>query len=429
MQCDFLLADWGRKFDFVVGNPPYVRIEDLPKAVLTRYRSMFSTLTDRADIYIAFFERGLELLSESGALSFICANRFAKNKYGEPLRRLIASQNRVRYYLNLEHTSPFESDVSAYPAVVVVDRRRGEPTRARTLDVLDDESLSALRPLHEHYDSAWSLFDTWYGGGAAWTSTDAHESLRLTNLADRFSTIEDSGSGTRIGIGVATGADKTFILEGKSAEIEDSVQLPLLLASDVGNEGLEWSGHYLLNPFALSDDGSLIDLAAYPGVARHFDLHGEQLRRRHVARSRPHLWYRTIDRVWPSLVRKPKLVIPDIQMRTTIGFDPGGFYPHHNLYWITSDSWNLRALQALLRSEHVIAQVRAYSVQMRGGALRFQAQTLRKVRIPALSTLSPSTIARLAAAADSPDQGLIDALASEAFGPGFTPERVVADVA
>ena len=94
----------------------------------------------------------------------------------------------------------------------------------------------------------------------------------------------------------------------------------------------------------------------------------------------------------------------------------GRFYPHHNLYWVTSDSWDLRALQALLRSSQVLMQIRAFSVQMRGGSVRYQAQTLRRVRIPLLATLSAAVVDRLSAVATSAVQGEIDEAATEAFG-------------
>ena len=91
-----------------------------------------------------------------------------------------------------------------------------------------------------------------------------------------------------------------------------------------------------------------------------------------------------------------KLVIPDIQSGNVVGYDQGEFYPHHNLYWITSPTWNLRALQAILRSNFVRLQVEAYSVQMRGGSLRYQAQTLRLIRIPTFATLREYEIEELA---------------------------------
>ena len=84
-----------------------------------------------------------------------------------------------------------------------------------------------------------------------------------------------------------------------------------------------------------------------------------------------------------QLRHEPKLLIPDIKANgDAITYDAGNFYPHHNLYYITSQQWNLRALQALLRSGIAYLFVAAYSVKIGGGYLRFQAQNLKRIRIP-----------------------------------------------
>lgn len=417
-RTDFLLHDWKEPFDFILGNPPYVRIEDVPKNVLAEYRAQYATVGDRADLYVAFLERGLGLLSGKGVLGFIAANRFAKNLYGRKIRSLIAARYRVRYYLNLEHTQPFLTDVSAYPAIVVLDRRQGRPTRAATLDSLTPEVLAEVRAAAlEEGGPPGSIvhhFPSWYPDGGPWTTTCSEQHGRLGAL-NALSPLEGSAPDTRVGIGVATGADRVFILPDRNPGIEADRQIPLVMGADVSAGAVSWSGHILLNPFAA--DGRLVPLADYPGLGAYLSAHAERLRQRHVARTRESAWYRTIDRIWPDLQHRPKLLIPDIQRpdSTVVCLDEGNFYPHHNLYWITSTTWDLRALQALLRSSVVRDQVRAYSVQMRGGSLRWQAQTLRKVRLPALDTLRDVVLERLVDAAASTDQRMIDEAALEAF--------------
>jgi hypothetical protein len=416
---DFLLTEWRSGFDFVVGNPPYVRIEDLPAPALSRYRALYETTRDRADIYIAFIQRGLELLAPEGTLAYICANRFAKNTYGAAIRRYIAAKFRVRHYINLEHTQPFVADVSAYPAIVVVDRQVGAPTFAASLDDISDETLLRVRAeLADRTTQATivSRFARWYPDGEPWISTSFDEHRILHRLRQKAKLLEGSAPGTRVGIGVATGSDATFVLPKQNETIEANRQIPLIVSGDVANERLTWSGKYLVNPFRDEDDGQLVDLGKYPGLAAHLQLHMARLQRRHVARSRPDAWYRTIDRIWPALQAKPKLLIPDIQAGCVIGHDEGCFYPHHNLYWITSSTWPLLALKALLRSDLVRQQVKAYSVQMRGGSLRYQAQTLRRIRVPALASLRDSLLERLATVACDSDSDEINDLAREAFG-------------
>ncbi len=416
-HADFLLTSWPDTFDFVVGNPPYVRIEDLPPKVLRRYRELYPTCTDRADLYVAFIENGLRLLSPNGCLAFICANRFAKNLYGRNLRRLIAERYHVRYYLNLEHTQPFATDVSAYPCIAVIDRDREKPTRAATLTRLDEPTLAAIGtgdPAGEHTGVA--DFGSWYPDGAPWVTTERSRFDLLAALAERHPLLEASAPSTKVGIGVATGADDIFVRKGLDDSIELGCQLPLLMAADVDPTGLAWSGHYLVNPYDTADDGSLRDLAAYPGLAAYFERHKEILTKRYIAKKRIEGWFRTIDRVTLSLAPKAKLVIPDIQAGGVVGLDIGRYYPHHNVYWITSEGWDLRVLQALLRSRAVFDQIRAFSVQMRGGAVRYQALVLRKLRLPAASTIPADLKRELVKVSTAADPREIDALADEAFG-------------
>ena len=415
---DFLLMDDEDVYDFVLGNPPYVRLEALPKAVLATYRLRYATLTDRADIYVAFLERGLRALSEVGTLGFIVANRFTKNQYGASLRRLVGKSYRVRQYINLEHTQPFLSDVSAYPSIVILDRALGQPTMAGELQELSMATLDAVRT--QAFDvttktGPLNSFPTWYQDGSPWRTTCSDDHAILKWLEDNFPVLEDSGGITRAGIGVATGADSVYVLPHKSEVIEDSRQIPLIMAKNIKAAGCEWSGHYLVNPFADADDGSLVNLTSYPGLAKHFENNREALRGRHVAKARPQNWFRTIDRIWPKWQRVPKLVVPDIQSGGVVGYDEGEYYPHHNVYWITSDTWDLRALQAVLRSSMVLMQVRAHSVQMRGGSLRYQTQTLRKLRVPEFKSLDAIQLDALRSVCSDSDPRKIDDLVEGIF--------------
>ncbi len=82
VQGDFLLAELPPEFAFVVGNPPYVRQELIPDALLAEYLARYTTVFDRADLYIPFIERSLRLLAAEGKADIICADRWVKNRYG-----------------------------------------------------------------------------------------------------------------------------------------------------------------------------------------------------------------------------------------------------------------------------------------------------------------------------------------------------------
>jgi len=173
----------------------------------------------------------------------------------------------------------------------------------------------------------------------------------------------------------------------------------LATTRDIESGELRWQGLGVINPF--EENGHLVDLKQYPRLANYFQANQTILRNRHCAKKTPTKWYRTIDRIWPSLVSTPKLLIPDIKNEPHIVFDQGELYPHHNLYFVTSTHWNLRALQAVLLSGIAKLFVSAYTTRIRGGYLRFQAQYLRRIRIPRWESVSEKSRSRLCMAAES----------------------------
>ena len=166
----------------------------------------------------------------------------------------------------------------------------------------------------------------------------------------------------------------------------------------------------MLNPYDQHDDRRMLDLSMFPKAGAYLRRNADRLKARYFAKKHPESWYRTLDRISYKTLRAEKLLLPDIQRGGNIALDERGvYYPHHNVYWITSKSWNMRALCVLMRSSFVTDQIRRVSVQMRGGSIRYQAQNLRNVHIPAWSSLDASDVSDLARLYGESDVAKIDA--------------------
>jgi hypothetical protein len=146
-QGDFLLEPLTGQFDFVVGNPPYIRQEMIPEPLLAEYRSRYPTMYDRADIYIPFIERSLSVLSEGGNLGFICADRWMKNRYGGPIRNLVAKHFHLKIYVDMVDTPAFHSDVIAYPAITIISNEATGATRIAHRPAIERVALAKLAKL------------------------------------------------------------------------------------------------------------------------------------------------------------------------------------------------------------------------------------------------------------------------------------------
>lgn len=399
-QGDFLLATLEGSFNFVVGNPPYVRQELIPSPLLAEYRSRYQTMYDRADIYVPFIERSLSVLSGGGNLGFICADRWMKNRYGGPLRGFVADRFHLKVYVDMVDTPAFHSDVVAYPAITIISREAPGTTRIAHRPSLDRATLVSLAellraPMLPKDTGAVRELARVTNGSEPWLLESSDQMALIRRLEECFPLLEEVGC--KIGIGVATGADKAFIDDFDSLDVEPDRKLPLVTTKDIMTGEVKWRGQGIINPF--SDSGGLVNLTEYPRLQRYLEARRDVISRRHCAQKAPANWYRTIDRITPPLATKPKLLIPDIKGEAHIVFEGGELYPHHNLYYVTSDDWDLRALQAVLLSAVTRLFVATYSTKMRGGFLRFQAQYLRRIRIPRWADVSEPLRRELAEAA------------------------------
>ncbi len=110
------------------------------------------------------------------------------------------------------------------------------------------------------------------------------------------------------------------------------------------------------------------------------------------------------------------ILIPDIKGTASVVYDEGNYYPHHNLYFVTSASWDLRALQTVLRSSVAVMFVAAYCTRMAGGFLRFQAQYLRRIRVPRWQDVPRSLRSQLVDLAEERDTTRVDAVVFDLYG-------------
>lgn len=422
-RADYLLEPDPVRFDVIVGNPPYVRIEQLPSLLQAEYRARYKTLYDRADLYVAFIERSLQLLAPLGVLSFICADRWLVNKYGSALREFITAGFNLRTYVDLHSASPFESDVIAYPSIFSVTRGAQGPVSVCRLATGSKEEFEAVVPAikagrSRHRGVTVSKYRKWFSKDEPWITTSPAQLEILRSLEGRFGTLEASGK-TKVRIGVATGDDGTYVV-GRDADIEPDRLVPLVMRADIIGGNVTNGHRFVINTF--DDDGRPIELSGYPKLAAYLRAREASVRRRHVSRRSGSNWFRTIDRVYPHLAAAQKLLIPDIAGANEIAFESGRFYPHHNLYFVTSEEWDMEVLGGLLSSRVALFFVWSYAVKMRGGYLRFQAQYLRRIRVPAPDAV-PTRVARdIRDAFRRRDFNRLDKLALKAYSLESLPE-------
>ncbi|MEQ6120930.1 Eco57I restriction-modification methylase domain-containing protein [Reichenbachiella sp. MALMAid0571] len=105
-------------FDVVVGNPPYIRQEEI-KDYSKYLNETFNVHSGKADIYVYFFELGLNILRSEGSLTFITSGKFLEAGYGQKLIEYLLKESQLQFGINFNDLEVFDG-VSAYPFILSV---------------------------------------------------------------------------------------------------------------------------------------------------------------------------------------------------------------------------------------------------------------------------------------------------------------------
>ena len=98
-------------FDMVIGNPPYVNVQNLKDAERTYLMTNYDVCIKRVDIFIPFIDKGLSLLKEGGKLSYIVSYAFLSQDFGEEMRKKLLDSTLIEEIINLRKFKIFPEAV------------------------------------------------------------------------------------------------------------------------------------------------------------------------------------------------------------------------------------------------------------------------------------------------------------------------------
>lgn len=411
---DYLLSD-PEPCDFVIGNPPYLRAAEIDPDAREEYCQRLEAMTKGCDIFVGFIQHGLDSLREGGNLTYICADRWLQNQYGKKLRGyMVDGGYGIDVLVRMYGVDAFEDEVDAYPSITRISKDGGDIRYADCVATFAEKCVPELKRWLDGDGSDYECSD--FSACTMPCRTDSGvvplakpERVKMVvELIDRFPSLEDSG--VQLGIGLATGRDKVFIVDDPTV-VEPDRLLPAFNMRDhrrhVDKE------RWLVNPWTA--DNELIDLDDYPMTKAYFESHKDDLAKRHVAKKNG-AYYRTIDKPNWSIYGREMLLWPDMATKADPVWSDGSKYPCHNCYWMISDTWDLKALAGLLMSEVAESFIDALGVKMRGGTLRFQAQYLRLIHVPMPEDIGVDTMSKLRDAFEEGNRDAATDAAREAYG-------------
>jgi len=130
------------KFDFVVGNPPYIDSKRMDEHTKKICQDNFPDVAKmHFDIYSCFLKLGVERLKSSGKLGFIIPNKFLISRYAKILRELFLENNFISQVVDLAHQNVFEPAV--YPIILILDKQRGRNNKIAMYNNIKIENLNS----------------------------------------------------------------------------------------------------------------------------------------------------------------------------------------------------------------------------------------------------------------------------------------------
>jgi len=121
-----------KKFDFVVGNPPYVRVHHMAEKDKKYMRENYITPKGDFDIYVCFIERGLEWIKKNSSLGYINSNKYLVREYGEFLRIFLLNNTEIRQIVDVSNCQIFKS-AAIYPIINIFQRKTEQLIREKTI--------------------------------------------------------------------------------------------------------------------------------------------------------------------------------------------------------------------------------------------------------------------------------------------------------
>ncbi len=122
---DSLKHKWNEQFEVIVGNPPYVKYQDLSEQNREYLVNNWQSIKNGSfNLYFAFFEMGCNLLTEDGRLGYITPNNYFTSLSGISLRQFFLSKKCLSRILDFRHKKVFEAQT--YTAISFINKKKNE---------------------------------------------------------------------------------------------------------------------------------------------------------------------------------------------------------------------------------------------------------------------------------------------------------------
>jgi TaqI-like C-terminal specificity domain/Eco57I restriction-modification methylase len=375
----------------VLGNPPYVRMEYL-KALKPYLAKRFEVVSDRADLYAYFFERGIKLLKPGGRMGYISSSTFFKTGSGAPLRNFLRAQATLETIVDFGDHQVFEG-VTTYPAILTM--RAGAPDAKHQIRFWNIDDLPA-----DNFDKAFAGAAQPYPQASLSSGSWELENPALRALRDKIK----AGNPTLKEVygsplyGIKTGLNEAFVIDTSTMEKlcrEDPRSAELLKPFLEGKDLKRWRAEPR-GLWIIYIPKNRIKIDDYPAV-RDWLL---PFKGRLEARATQQEWFelQQAQEAYLPVFQLQKIAYIDMAMSPSFALDSGGSFYANTAYFIDSQDMFLLGVLNCPLSWFVWS---GQATMARGGVRRLFTQHVETLPIPPATDDQKAALATLAESAQS----------------------------
>lgn len=378
-------------FDAIVGNPPYIRVQNIVQNSPEEYAYMRSDYAKYAtakvglaDKYQWFVERSLNLIHDNGVVGLIVPNKFLTLKSGEALRTMLAGGKHVSEIVNFGSLQVFSGRMT-YTCIVILSKAATSHFDYTSVEDLNTFFLKGAKPIKRETDELT---------GEPWTFENKNADKIIEELGSKISPLKELAN---VFVGLQTSADDIYTLtptskqnglvtftdiEGKRRSIEEGILRPLIYKVTLHKHAPVEPNKFLIFPYQRDGNKTvLLDKATlqekYPLAYDYLSNYKDRLDKRNcVPAQTEETWFRfgrsqslkkfdanALHIVWSTLSLDSKYVVAD----GTVCFTGGGNGPYYGLEMKTESPESIYYLLSLLNHPFIESFIRRKSSYFAGG--------------------------------------------------------------
>mgnify|MGYP000977154741 CR=1 FL=1 len=374
-------------FDIVIGNPPYIQLQNNGGELAKLYEGCgYSTFDRKGDIYCLFYERGWQLLKKGGYLCYITSNKWMRAGYGEKTRDFFANKTNPLLLIDFAGVKIFES-ATVDTNILLFSRANNQ--HKTTCAITNKQNKDSVKNLSDFVRQQDTICD--FSTSDSWVILSPIEQSIKRKIEAVGTPLKDWD--INIYRGVLTGCNEAFIIDtAKRDEIISNCQTederkrtaelirPILRGRDIKRYGYVDNGLFLINTHnGIRNKLPRIDINDYPAVKTHLDQYWDRISTRADKGDTP---YNLRNCAYLEDFSKPKVVYMEIQTENPEEGYPFPCYSYddnrcivlNTAYIMSSETTDPRYVLGILNSRLGKFLVKLYVIQLQERQFRMLSQ-------------------------------------------------------